>query len=320
MAALLWICAVGAMAQQPTRLSLPSNVTYEVDYDPVTNRYLVYEKVGDRRLGVPRQMTSEEFTNYRLEQSMRDYWREKQSGDAGDQAGSGILPKINLGGEGFDRIFGNNTIEIIPQGNVDLSFGITHSRTDNAALPIEQQRNTAFDFKADFQVNVTGKIGDKVNLNLNLDTKGTFDFERNVKIDYTGYEDEIIQKIEAGNVSLPLPGTLITGGQSLFGLKTQLKFGRLDVTMVASQQESETQTIEIQGGAQIREFEVSADSYDANRHFFLGHFFRDNYDRSLSSLPIIVSGVNITRLEVWVTNRQSDLSNSRNILAMVDLG
>lgn len=320
MAALLWICAVVAMAQQPTRLSLPSNVTYEVDYDPVTKRYLVYEKVGDRRLGIPRQMTAEEFTNYRLEQSMRDYWREKQAGETSDQSGSGILPKINLGGEGFDRIFGNNTIEIIPQGNVDLSFGITHSRTANAALPIEQQRNTAFDFKADFQVNVTGKIGDKVNLNLNLDTKGTFDFERNVKIDYTGYEDEIIQKIEAGNVSLPLPGTLITGGQSLFGLKTQLKFGRLDVTMVASQQESETQTIEIQGGAQIREFEVSADSYDANRHFFLGHYFRDNYDRSLSSLPLIVSGVNITRLEVWVTNRQSDLSNARNILAMVDLG
>lgn len=308
------------MAQKPVRMQLPSNVSYEVDYDPGTNRYLVYEKVGGRRIGIPRQMTSQEFSNYRLEQSMRDYWRQKQAGESSDQSGSGLLPKINFGGEGFDRIFGNNTIEIIPQGNVNLDFGITHSRTANAALPIEQQRNTAFDFKAEFQVNVTGKIGDKVNLNLNLDTKGTFDFERNVKIDYTGYEDEILQKIEAGNVSLPLPGTLITGGQSLFGLKTQLKFGRLDVTMVASQQESETQTIEIQGGAQIREFEVSADSYDANRHFFLGHYFRDNYDRSLSSLPLIVSGVNITKLEVWVTNKQSDLSNARNILAMVDLG
>ena len=319
-AALLLLCSGAASAQHAVYLKPPSNVSYEAEYDPHTNRYMVYEKVGGRRVGLPRQMSSEEYGSFRMEQSMRDYWRQKQAGETDGGQGDGLLPKINLGGEGFDRIFGSNTIEIVPQGNVDLNFGVTHSRTANAALPVEQQRNTAFDFKAEFQVNVTGKIGDKVGINLNLDTKGTFDFERNVKLDYTGYEDEIVQKIEAGNVSLPLPGTLITGGQSLFGLKTQLKFGRLDVTLVASQQESEMQTMEIQGGAQVREFEVTADSYDANRHFFLAHYFRDNYDRHLSSLPLIVSGVNITKLEVWVTNKQSDLSNARNILALIDLG
>lgn len=305
--------------QSPLFLSPPSNTSYEVEYDASRNQYLVYECVGKRRVGMPLLMTAEEFANYRMEKSMREFWRQKQ---AGEEVGTsdGILPKIQIGGENFDRIFGSNIIEIIPQGNAELTLGLTHTRTDNAALSVDQQRNTALDFKSHLQVNVTGKIGEKVGLEIRYDNKQTFNFESNLKVDYTGFEDEIIQKIEAGNVSLPLPGTLITGSQGLFGLKTQLKFGKLYVTTVLSKQNSQMQTMEIKGGAQVRDFEVTADHYDANRHYFLSHYFRDSYDRNLSNLPIITSGVSINKIEVWVTNKQANLNDSRNIVAFVDLG
>ncbi len=168
-------------------------------------------------------------------------------------------------------------------------------------------------------MNVTGSIGDKMKLDVNYNTEATFDFENKTKLEYSGKEDEIIKKIEAGNVSLPLTGSLITGSQSLFGLKTEMQFGRLTMTSIFSQQKGETSTIEVQGGAQVQEFSVTADDYDANKHFFLSDYYRDTYNQALQNLPIINSGINITRIEVWVTNKTSNFDESRNIVAFTDL-
>jgi cell surface protein SprA len=204
------------------QLSSPSNITVTVEYDPKTRQYTIYEKVGKYNIKPPRVMSEDDYRGYQFENSMRDYWRKQASGQSAN-AGSGLLPKIQVGGETFDRIFGSNTIEIIPQGNAELSFGIVSSTTNNPNLALEMRKSTTFDFKSKIQMNVDGKIGEKLKMNVQYNTEATFDFENNVKVEYTGFEDEIIQKIEAGNVSLPLPGTLITGSQSLFGFKTQLK-------------------------------------------------------------------------------------------------
>lgn len=305
----------------PSSFSLgsPSNITTTVEYDPKTKRYTIYEKVGKYNIKPPRVMSEDEYRSYQFENSMRDYWR-KQSMGQSTNAGSGLLPKIQVGGETFDRIFGSNTIEIIPQGNAELSFGINSSTTNNPNLALDMRKSTTFDFKSKIQMNVDGKIGEKLKMNVQYNTEATFDFENNVKVEYTGFEDEIIQKIEAGNVSLPLPGTLITGSQSLFGFKTQLKFGKLNVTTVFSKQNGQTQVIEVKGGAQAREFTIDADKYEANRHFFISQYFRNTYNQTLQSLPIINTGINITKVEVWITNTQSNYENTRDIIGFVDLG
>lgn len=303
----------------PLFLNAPGNLREEVEYDPIKRQYIIYRRIGRYNVEPPRVMTAGEYRDYLVESAMRSYWKQKQSGETAGK-GNGILPRIQVGGETFDRIFGSNTIEIIPQGNAELVFGISSSKTENPALPVDQRRNITFDFQSKIQMNISGKIGEKLNMEVNYNTEATFDFENNVKVEYNGFEDEIIQRIEAGNVSLPLPGTLITGSQSLFGFKTQLKFGRLNVTSVVSKQNGQTQVVEIKGGAQVRDFEIRADDYDANRHFFLSHFFRENYNRALRNLPVINSGVKITKLEVWITNKQANFENSRNIIAFADLG
>ena len=124
-------------------------------------------------------------------------------------------------------------------------------------------------------MNVIGKIGEKLKLTTNFNTEATFNFENDMKLEYTGFEDEIIKKIEVGNVSLPLNGTLITGSQSLFGFKTQLQFGRTTITGILSQQKSTTSEVQVTGGAQTTEFDIYADQYESNKHFFLSHSFKE---------------------------------------------
>ena len=310
---------VGEGADSPLFMSDPQNLNIEVEYNAETKHYTVYYKIGNVSVRPPKVMSEEEYREFKFEQSMREYWQQRRQGETSSR-GSGILPRLEVGGETFDRIFGSNVIEIIPQGNAELLFGITGSNTENPTIAEDYKKNFTFDFKSKIQMNVNGTVGEKLRMDINYDTDATFDFENNVKLEYTGFEDEIIQKIEAGNVSLPLPGTLITGSSSLFGLKTQLKFGKLTVTSIFSKQNSETQVMEVKGGAQTKEFDIQVDEYEVNKHFFLAHYFRDTYNRSLQNLPVVNSGINITRVEVWVTNKRGNFDDSRDVVAFNDLG
>jgi len=297
----------------------PENISNDIEYDPETGDYIFRRKVGGRDIETPFNASFNDYLDYDFDNSMKSYWRQRARSESFESYSS-LIPKLQVSGEVFDRIFGGNTIDIRPQGAAELSFGLNISYVDNPTYPENIRRSVTFDFDEKIQMNVVGQIGDKMKLNVQYDTESAFDFENSVKIEYTGYDDEIIQKIEAGNVSLPLSGTLISGSQSLFGFKTELKFGRLNITTLFSQQKGEASTIEVQGGAQTKEFEIYADKYEANKHYFLSHYFEENYNRFLSSLPLITSGINITKVEVWVTNRQGNFETSRNIVAFTDLG
>lgn len=305
--------------QSGLTLPNPSNVQEDVEYDPDNDMYIIRQRMGDLDYREPYYMPTDEYIKYSFDRSLQTYWTERYSGESFSKSGSG-MPKLRIPGEAFGTIFGSNSIDIKPQGSAELIFGVNISNVENPALPKNLQRQTTFDYDQKIQMGVRGSIGDKMKVGINYNTEATFDFENETKIGYQGEEDEIIQSIEAGNVSLPLTGSLITGSQSLFGFKTALKFGRLTMTSIFSQQKGETSTIEIQGGAQLNEFEVGVDEYEANRHFFLAHFFKENYDRWLEGLPIIRSGITVNRIEVWVTNKSGRFDNSRNILAMADLG
>ena len=128
-----------------------------------------------------------------------------------------------------------------------------------------------------------GKVGTRLNVNANYDTQSTFAFQNLMKLEYTPSEDDIVQKIEVGNVSMPLNSSLIRGAQSLFGVKTQLQFGKTTVTGVFSEQKSQTKSVVAQGGGKIEDFEMFALDYDNDRHFFLSQYFRNKYDTYAST-------------------------------------
>jgi len=297
----------------------PTNMVSDVEYDPETNQYIFTRKIGNFDLDPPNTMTFDDYQDYEMDNLFKNYWHNR-SNAASVEKQKALIPKIHVGGEAFDRIFGGSTIDIRPQGSAELIFGINAIRRDDPALDVKQQRTANFDFQEKIQMNVTAKIGDKIELGTNYNTEATFDFENKMKLGYEGKEDEIIKKIEAGDVTLPLNSTLITGSQSLFGIKTQLQFGKTTVTSVFSQQKSKASTITVSGGAQTSTFNFKADQYEENKHFFIAQYFRNSYNKALEKLPLISSAINITKIEVWITNIGAATTENRNIVALQDIG
>ncbi|RLD99773.1 MAG: cell surface protein SprA, partial [Bacteroidetes bacterium] len=302
----------------PLYLQNPSNIKSQVFYDPLTKKYVFTETMGSWNYRTPTTMTMNEFQRYELNQQVKDYWRMKASGSSLEQQLS-FIPPIQVGGEAFDKLFGSNVINIIPTGSAELIFGFNLSKQDNPNISEKLRSVPSFTFDEKIIMNVAGSIGNKMTMDISYNTEATFDFENQTKLEYTGEEDEIIKKIEAGNVNLSVPGSLINGSQSLFGFKTELQFGKLTVTSVFSQQRGESSVITVEGGAQLSEFSITVDDYDVNKHYFLSDYFRENYNKAMSRLPIITSDVTVTRIEVWVTNKTTNFEQSRNIVAVNDL-
>ncbi|WP_171596877.1 cell surface protein SprA [Marinifilum caeruleilacunae] len=309
----------GSQQQSPLYLKDPNNIQATIKYDPETGNYILVKTIGDMNYRRAITMSAEEYEAYVAENSIRDYWMQRSRND-GAGGNNELVPEMKFGGQFIDKIFGSNSIQIKPQGSAELTFGINTTKVENPTLPENLRKTTSFDFDEKIQMNVTGTVGEKLKMDVNYNTEATFDFENQMRLEYTGDEDEIIKKVEAGNVSMPISNTLITGGQNLFGVKTQMQFGKLSVTSVFSQQKGETSVIQMENGAQKNEFEISVDQYEANRHFFLSKYFYDTYDKALENLPVINSAVSINKVEVWVTNKTSNFQDSRNIVAFVDIG
>ncbi|EFQ79254.1 T9SS outer membrane translocon Sov/SprA [Algoriphagus machipongonensis] len=286
-----------------------------------TLRYNVVEEVDSTRLGNEQEYDFEEFSKIQEYKVRQDYWRSRARGGDGESAveGRGLIPPLTVS-PSFDRIFGGSEINIVPTGYVNLDFGAIFRRVDNPTLPIRQQQNGGFNFDQQIQMAVNGSLGEKMKIGANFDSNNSFDFQNQLKVEYDGFQEDIIKSIEIGNVSMPVQNRLIQGAQNLFGVKTQLQFGKLNVTAVASTQRGRRDELVIDANGQGRTFDIQASKYDENRHFFLAHFFRDNYERWLRGLPQVLSGVNVTRIEVYIMNRASNTETLRNFAAFMDLG
>ena len=273
-------------------------------------------------LNAPLLMTPDEYQKWSLKNSMQAYWRKKNA-DAFEAEGKN---KFDFTDMHFDlgpaeKIFGPGGVQIKTQGSAELKVGINTKKIDNPALAASRRKTVGFDFDQKINLSLNGKVGDKVNLNLNYNTEATFDFDSQMmKLKYDGKEDEIIKLVEAGNVSFPSNMSLVPGVSSLFGLRTDLQFGKLKLQTVISQKKSASASASSKGGKQTTPFEFSATSYEENRHFFLSHFFRERYDDNMKTLPTIGSGITVKRIEIWVTNKSASTENNRNIIALADLG
>ena len=307
----------------PGDLRDPKNLTESVEYDWKNDRYLVRTKIGETSIGYTIPMSRQEYMDY-TERTVRAAYFREQNSKAFDEyeGGTGMdLLDMSFSLGPAEKIFGKGGIKVKSQGSASMSMGMKRNKIDNPSLSERAADQLTFDFKENFQLNMNASIGSKMAFNFNYNTEATFDFDANqLKLAYEGDEDEIIQDIEVGNVSMSTGNSLISGSQALFGFKTKLKFGKLNITALLAKQDSTSKTVSSKGGSTKRSYEISADQYDENRHYFLAHYFRDTYDGNMTRLPLIASGVEIQKIEVWVTNKSSSYSNARNIIAFMDLG
>lgn len=303
-------------------LATPSNINTVAEYDPETRSYIIRTKVGDMDVSTPFILSETQYNNWQMHQNMVDYYRQRNAEQvAGKDKEAFNIFDMNFALGPLEKIFGPGGVRLKTQGTVQIKTGVTSNKTDNPALSLNSRRHTFFDFDQRIQATINASVGDRLKFNMTYNTDATFDFDsKNLKLAYEGGEDDIIKNIEAGNVSMTTGSSLIRGSTALFGLKSTLQFGKLTTTLLVSQQNSESRSVSTRGGAQTTEYSVSAADYDQNRHFFLSQYFREHYDEWASKLPYVNSGINITRIEVWVTNKQSSFNQSRNLVAFADIG
>ena len=297
----------------------PTNLNQTIVYDPESKTFVFRDIMGkDTYFRAPQAMTLEEYLQYEEKKSFSLDWKELVAEESAENR-TFELP-IKIGSKAFQSFFGSDEITITPGGNLEISLGANHSRVDNPILPMRQRNITRFDFNQNINMDITGQIGTNMKVNMKYNTRANFDFENISKLERTGQEDDILQKIALGQVSLELPTTLIPSSQTLFGFKTQLKFGRSTVDFILAQSKGKRTEINVTGKAQVQKFEITADNYEANRHYFLNLYHQQHYDTAMATLPVVNSTTYITRIEVWVTNRSSITENTRNIVAFSDLG
>ena len=303
-------------------LTFPDNIKQEVEYDDSLDRYFIGSKMGDGYLSTPIVMTPAEYHKWSEKREFDRFFREKNDTlikEGGKDKFSFTDMHFDLGPA--EKIFGPGGVRIKTQGTAELQFGATLKNIDNPSLPIRNRKTTTLDFDEKINLSVNGKVGDKVNMNLNYNTDATFDFDsQNLKLKYEGKEDEIIKLVEGGNVSFPSNSSLVNGASSLFGIRTDLQFGKLSLQTVVSQKKSSSKSVSSKGGTQLTSFEFDVTDYEENRHFFLSRYFRDRYNNAMSKLPNVTTGITINRVEIWVTNKTGTTSNSRDIVALTDLG
>ncbi|MBS1933158.1 MAG: cell surface protein SprA, partial [Bacteroidetes bacterium] len=307
--------------KNPFNLKDPKNLRDSIEYDPKTKQYYIVEKIGNKYFRKPTYLTFDELMRIRAQQSEDDYFR--QRADMLDALNrQKPKPKLNVGDNLFNRIFGLGKVDIKPQGNVDITAGYQGQNVQNPTLPESARRTGGFDFNMDANVSVLGNIGDKLKLPITYNTLANFDFMNQLKLDYKGGPDEIIKRIEAGNTSFTTKSTLMASAQSLFGVKAQLQFGKLTVTAVLANQRSQNQSVGLQGGAMTTNYQFKADDYDENRHFLLAQYFKNNFNKAMAKLPVVTSQVQILRIEVWVTNRNgiTGTTQARDVVGLMDLG
>ena len=303
-------------------LAFPENIKQEAEYKDTLGYYVIGSKIGGGYVNAPIFMTPEEYQKWTLKKSMQEYWKKK----AAEEFSSGGKEKFDFTDMHFslgpaEKIFGPGGVRIKTQGTAEIKFGANVKKIDNPSLPIKNRKTTALDFNEKINLSLNGSVGDKMKMNLNYNTDATFDFDtQNLKLKYDGKEDEIIKLLEAGNVSFPSNNSLVQGASALFGIRTDLQFGKLKLQTVVSQKKSNSKSVQSQGGTQLTTFELDAADYEENRHFFLSRYFRDQYDGAMAKLPNIATGITLTRVEIWVTNKTGTTSNSRNLVALPDLG
>ena len=308
--------------QSPLDLQRPDNMKYEVVYNDTLNRFVIGNRMGNTWLSAPIMLTPEEYNSW-TEMNERSAFFRKKNDEIYQTKGK---EKFDFSDMHFDlgpaeKIFGPGGIRVRTQGSAELKLGMNKKSIDNPSLPIRNRKTTMMNFDEKINLNVNGKVGDKVNMNLNYNTDATLDYDaQNMKLKYDGKEDEIIKLVEAGNVSFPSNSSLIKGASSLFGVRTDMQFGKLKLQMVASQKKSASKSVSSKGGVQLTPFEINVADYEENRHFFLSRYFRNHYDEWMQKLPNLVTGITINRVEIWVTNKSGTTANTRNIVALTDLG
>ncbi len=308
--------------------------TRSVEIDSTGKFVIIKEFIYGIKSKIILKVPIEEYINLQLESNKRSQWeklvRRYEVKSSTKELGQLIKDitnfEIPLPSVGVLSIFGPPKIGLKIGGAVDIHGAFRSEKTEGVTASLLGNTRNEPDFKQQVQINVRGTIGDKLNINADWNTERTFQYENQLKIKYTGYEDEIIKSIEAGNVSLQT-SPLVGGSEALFGLKAKFKFGPFSLTTIASQKKGKIKTVNVSGGSTSSEFNIRAYDYSQNHYFIDTVYASQNSDLNLffnyygKPTPIINPNYRVNLIEVWrsVTGVAVDQSKERIANAYINL-
>jgi hypothetical protein len=311
----------------PMYLPDPYNMRTLQSLDSNRFVYHIRKVFGTTDARISLDLTLDEYQKLRLKQLIRKNWEDAAHGyqlgtdkkkGLGDLFGSVTNIEIPVPKNPLFSIFGPNKIVLSINGAVDIHGAFRNTSSDLFVNnPLGQSRSEP-DFSQEVQVNVKGVIGDKLNISADWNTQRTFEYENQLKVAYKGYDDDIIQSIEAGNVSLATNSSFISSSSALFGLKAAFQFGPLKLTTVASQKKGQIKALAVSGGGRPSPFERRATDYSKD-HYFVDTTYIAWFDSSFLYTPAKVNtSLQIRDMEVWVTRIGNEDPNERDVVAFLD--
>jgi len=128
---------------------------------------------------------------------------------------------------------------------------------------------------AQFTVLAGGVVGDRVHINLDYDSENEFSANNNINVYYQGLEDEILQRVDVGNVTFNAPSSRFMTAAvpaNSFGIQAEGQLGAFEWRGIAAQQKGSQLRTEVytvgETTTQPVDREVRDLDYETGRFFF----------------------------------------------------
>lgn len=311
----------GLGADSSNGMKIPRNalsINRTTKFDTLSNKYIISEQYYGDHYKIPLVIDKEDIISVNRQWQLEKLWyesgtislnsyRSAQENTAAGGGGLNLRIPVPMQSQRLNRLVGGGgVIGLRVTGEVNIDGSLQHN---NRSEVKDVFKGSDYNFKLNQtqRFNITGNVGDKISVLVDQDSERDFDIQNNMRLFYTGEEDEIFQSIQAGNISLALPGTqFITSGganNGLFGFKVVNKLGPVDVTSVASIERGEKKSLILQNGAQAKTNKIADYGYLRGVYFFVDSLYRDQYRQNSDGLPIINSQNEITEFELWISDR-----------------
>ncbi|MAE69113.1 MAG: hypothetical protein CME06_01445 [Gemmatimonadetes bacterium] len=176
----------------------------------------------------------------------------------------GILGSV-IGQGGNIKVSGHQKISFSGESNYEVGQQSTDFDRNSRWPDLGMEQELLLSLK--------GTVGTKVHIDVNHNSTAGSESQNKIKLSYDGDEDEIVQRIEAGDTQLSLPSTRFVGvntqSKGLFGLKAESRVGDLDLTLIASKQKGNAEEGSFLGQASLDTVLIHDIDYVRNTFFSL---------------------------------------------------
>ncbi|MDP4235702.1 MAG: hypothetical protein Q8919_04565 [Bacteroidota bacterium] len=313
---------------------LSTPVRRQIEFDSLGN-VTVHDQVQGADIHQPQTQTLQDFIRAEQEAALRNSYHDAAQkyvntspgaganapGAAGQQKGPGILSdyssiSIPIPPSIVPTIFGRPSINLRVNGDVAIHLAYRDNQFLATTGALFQGSETGLDFKQEVNMNITGSVGDKIKINTDFGSLRQFSFDNIFKLSYQGFPEEIIQSIEAGDVTLKTPSKYIGIQSALFGFKSVMRFGPLYLTALVAQKKGEHQSRSFGGGpgsTSGTDYVIQPANYRRNT-FFVDTAFIPKYEVYYAQVPANQGAVDDNNtvvegtLEVWRSTTIQDVT------------